>query len=355
MDVCLAPDTNNDSGIGCDNMTVVIVALLNERSEDEWYSWVSEKYAHLLNQESPIKFRRLSSDTMPDDSRSLLATFMNSQQQNIFQTQNLHQTLNSMLQKVHAHSTAYTQGAIADNDSSEMSPNDEYDREITEIPSLGSDERDDEMQSSSSGDFSASTTSSVDSNSSPNSGFQFMSASAAPAKKQTSPGNPKTAKATTVFSHKIDNEDCSDDTDALVDYEDENSASMRNPSLSSSSSIPVNARSNSAESNDSDNARSKKNLSPQLQKQTASPHKISQDHENSADAQNTGNTNERVGSLAKPSNNQADASEDDCGIETDSSGITSHAENDSGAALRSTKEVEPVEIETEITVNGSSA
>lgn len=40
---CLAPDTNSGAGIGCDNMTIMIVALLNGRTEEEWRSWVTER------------------------------------------------------------------------------------------------------------------------------------------------------------------------------------------------------------------------------------------------------------------------------------------------------------------------
>ena len=39
---CLARDTET-GGIGCDNMTVVIVALLAGRSIDDWRDWVRER------------------------------------------------------------------------------------------------------------------------------------------------------------------------------------------------------------------------------------------------------------------------------------------------------------------------
>ncbi|SNX83903.1 related to PTC3 - ser/thr protein phosphatase PP2C [Melanopsichium pennsylvanicum] len=41
MDRCLAPDLDT-GGIGCDNMTVCIVALLNGRTKDEWFSWIKD-------------------------------------------------------------------------------------------------------------------------------------------------------------------------------------------------------------------------------------------------------------------------------------------------------------------------
>lgn len=39
---CLAPDSEL-GGIGCDNMTVVIVALLNGRTVEEWQQWVKSR------------------------------------------------------------------------------------------------------------------------------------------------------------------------------------------------------------------------------------------------------------------------------------------------------------------------
>ena len=39
---CLATDSET-GGIGCDNMTVVIVALLGGRTPEEWQSWVKER------------------------------------------------------------------------------------------------------------------------------------------------------------------------------------------------------------------------------------------------------------------------------------------------------------------------
>jgi protein phosphatase 2C family protein 2/3 len=40
---CLAPDTTAGAGTGCDNMTALIVAVLNGKTEDEWYKWVAER------------------------------------------------------------------------------------------------------------------------------------------------------------------------------------------------------------------------------------------------------------------------------------------------------------------------
>ncbi|KAG1734768.1 phosphatase 2C-like domain-containing protein [Suillus occidentalis] len=40
---CLAPDTLSTSGIGCDNMTVLIVALLHGRTKQEWYDRIKDR------------------------------------------------------------------------------------------------------------------------------------------------------------------------------------------------------------------------------------------------------------------------------------------------------------------------
>lgn len=42
-ELCLAPDTTTGAGIGCDNMTIMVVALLHGRTEEEWYQWVTER------------------------------------------------------------------------------------------------------------------------------------------------------------------------------------------------------------------------------------------------------------------------------------------------------------------------
>ncbi|KAJ3763680.1 PP2C-domain-containing protein [Lentinula raphanica] len=42
-DHCLAPDTQGGAGIGCDNMTILIVALLHGRTTKEWYEWIKQR------------------------------------------------------------------------------------------------------------------------------------------------------------------------------------------------------------------------------------------------------------------------------------------------------------------------
>ncbi|CAG8447302.1 5388_t:CDS:2 [Acaulospora morrowiae] len=46
MDRCLAKDSEL-GGIGCDNMTVIIVAFLNGKTVQQWYNWMASRYGNL--------------------------------------------------------------------------------------------------------------------------------------------------------------------------------------------------------------------------------------------------------------------------------------------------------------------
>jgi protein phosphatase 2C family protein 2/3 len=52
-DHCLAPDTSSGAGIGCDNMTVLIVAILHGRTKEEWYSWITDRVKQGYGYETP--------------------------------------------------------------------------------------------------------------------------------------------------------------------------------------------------------------------------------------------------------------------------------------------------------------
>ena len=45
MDNCLASNSET-GGVGCDNMTMIVVALLNGKSKEEWYNMVGERVAN---------------------------------------------------------------------------------------------------------------------------------------------------------------------------------------------------------------------------------------------------------------------------------------------------------------------
>lgn len=49
---CMARDSES-AGIGCDNMTVVVVALLNGRSTEEWQAWVKERVDKKIGYDTP--------------------------------------------------------------------------------------------------------------------------------------------------------------------------------------------------------------------------------------------------------------------------------------------------------------
>ncbi|CAK5284201.1 unnamed protein product [Mycena citricolor] len=50
---CLAPDTNSGAGIGCDNMTVLIVAILNGRTMEEWSAWITDRVKNEYGYKTP--------------------------------------------------------------------------------------------------------------------------------------------------------------------------------------------------------------------------------------------------------------------------------------------------------------
>jgi len=58
-DHCLAPDTASRIGIGCDNMTVLVVALLHGRTREEWYSWITDRVKNSYGYETPDSLPQL--------------------------------------------------------------------------------------------------------------------------------------------------------------------------------------------------------------------------------------------------------------------------------------------------------
>jgi protein phosphatase 2C family protein 2/3 len=54
-DHCLAPDTTSSTGIGCDNMTILIVALLQGRTKEDWYSWIHDRVERGHGHETPLE------------------------------------------------------------------------------------------------------------------------------------------------------------------------------------------------------------------------------------------------------------------------------------------------------------
>lgn len=62
-DHCLAPDTTSGAGIGCDNMTIMIIALLHGRTKEEWYEWVTDRVRQGVGRKVPAELPTLYSMT----------------------------------------------------------------------------------------------------------------------------------------------------------------------------------------------------------------------------------------------------------------------------------------------------
>ncbi|TCD66613.1 Protein phosphatase 2C 2 [Steccherinum ochraceum] len=62
-DYCLAPDTNSGAGIGCDNMTILIVALLHGKTEDEWHQWIKTRVEEKVGFATPAELPEIYSST----------------------------------------------------------------------------------------------------------------------------------------------------------------------------------------------------------------------------------------------------------------------------------------------------
>lgn len=62
MDKCLAPDSDIGAGIGCDNMTMMVVAILGGRTKEEWYDWVADRVERKWGYETPEELPQLYSE-----------------------------------------------------------------------------------------------------------------------------------------------------------------------------------------------------------------------------------------------------------------------------------------------------
>ncbi|KAI0354945.1 PP2C-domain-containing protein [Trametes cingulata] len=60
-ELCLAPDTTTGAGIGCDNMTIMIVALLHGRTEEQWYQWITDRVKNKYGYKTPETLPQLYS------------------------------------------------------------------------------------------------------------------------------------------------------------------------------------------------------------------------------------------------------------------------------------------------------
>ena len=58
-DHCLAPDTTSGAGIGCDNMTILIIAITHGRSKKEWYDWIADRVRNNYGYHTPSTLPQL--------------------------------------------------------------------------------------------------------------------------------------------------------------------------------------------------------------------------------------------------------------------------------------------------------
>lgn len=58
-DHCLAPDTASGAGTGCDNMTILIVAILHGRTKEEWYAWITDRVKSGYGYQTPSTLPQL--------------------------------------------------------------------------------------------------------------------------------------------------------------------------------------------------------------------------------------------------------------------------------------------------------
>lgn len=74
-DHCLAPDTIGGAGIGCDNMTMLIVGLLHGRTKEEWQAWVTDRVKQRYGHYTPLELPRLYSESRIEGNRRRMAAW----------------------------------------------------------------------------------------------------------------------------------------------------------------------------------------------------------------------------------------------------------------------------------------
>jgi len=52
---CLAPNTNEGAGVGCDNMTLLIVAILHGKTKEKWYEWIKDRFDRHYGYNTPTE------------------------------------------------------------------------------------------------------------------------------------------------------------------------------------------------------------------------------------------------------------------------------------------------------------
>lgn len=71
MDNCLASNSET-GGVGCDNMTMIVVGLLHGMSKDEWYKKIGERVANGDGPCAPPEYGKLFSNCVCFDAQHML-------------------------------------------------------------------------------------------------------------------------------------------------------------------------------------------------------------------------------------------------------------------------------------------
>ncbi|GAN06897.1 protein phosphatase 2C [Mucor ambiguus] len=71
MDNCLADDQTS-TGLGYDNMSVMVIAILNGKTEKEWYQWIKEKGNGSSNKTTTAPSTAVNASNIPDYAPSKL-------------------------------------------------------------------------------------------------------------------------------------------------------------------------------------------------------------------------------------------------------------------------------------------
>lgn len=64
MDNCLASNSET-GGVGCDNMTMIVIALLNGKTKEEWYKMIGDRVANGDGPCAPPEYGKSSESANP--------------------------------------------------------------------------------------------------------------------------------------------------------------------------------------------------------------------------------------------------------------------------------------------------
>lgn len=67
MDNCLASNSET-GGVGCDNMTMTIIGLLNGKSKEEWYNNIAQRVANGDGPCAPPEYGKSHEESEPSPS-----------------------------------------------------------------------------------------------------------------------------------------------------------------------------------------------------------------------------------------------------------------------------------------------